>query len=91
VTERFPPDPRSAGVVVVASRSDGEGGRIFEFEGDPPEDAGLPDPADLADEDDLVGRMKEAGYRLTMVGGGAASGEDRRFYFRGKPENRGDD
>lgn len=79
----FPPDPAQAGVVAVASEPDGEGGRIFAYEGDPPrETGGLPDLDGLTHEEDLVSAMKELGYRLTMVGGGAGSGERRRFYFR---------
>lgn len=86
----FPPDPARAGVVAVASEPDGEDGRAFAYEGGPPDDAGdLPDLDDLAHEEELVNAMMELGYRLTMVGGGAGSGERRRFYFR-KKEGEGE-
>lgn len=41
-----------------------------------------PLPEDLAHEKDLVDLMREAGFRLTMVGGGSRGEEVRRFYFR---------
>lgn len=77
----FPPDAED--VVVVASRPAESGGRRFAFDGEEPEDlSGLPELEELAHENDLVAAMKERGYRLTMVGGGAGGDELRRFYFR---------
>ena len=79
----FPPDPRREGVVVVASRAAGDDRRAFSFESGPPgEGDTLPSLADCAHESDLVALMRERGYRLTMVGGGAGGRELRRFYFR---------
>lgn len=77
----FPPD--SDDVVSVASRQVDADHRTFELEGDLPESGdGLPDLAEIEHEADLVAEMKERGYRLTMVGGGAGTDELRRFYFR---------
>lgn len=77
----FPPD-RSE-VIAVVSRQAGESRRAFGFDGEPPADTGsLPDLGELHHENDLVAAMKERGYRLTMVGGGAGGDELRRFYFR---------
>lgn len=77
----FPPD--SAEIVRIASRQLEGDRRAFEFDGEPPEDvAELPDLDAIHHESDLVAEMKEHGYRLTMVGGGAGGGELRRFYFR---------
>lgn len=77
----FPPDADD--VVSVASRQVDADHRSFELEGDLPEgEAELPDLAGIQHEADLVSAMKERGYRLTMVGGGAGSEELRRFYFR---------
>lgn len=77
----FPPDTDE--VVTVASRQAGDDRRSFEYQGDLPDDAGeLPELSEYEHENDLVAAMKERGYRLTMVGGGAGTGELRRFYFR---------
>lgn len=79
----FPPDPQRAGVVVVASRALGGDRRGFSFEGGPPDNPDdAPDLNEVAHESDLVEAMRERGYRLTMVGGGAGGEELRRFYFR---------
>jgi hypothetical protein len=84
----FPPDRE--GVVAIASRQAGDDRRSFDFDGEPPDDAGeLPDLSDFVHENDLVDAMKERGYRLTMVGGGAGSDELRRFYFRKRGADRG--
>lgn len=73
--------PEGHDVVVVTSRPGDGGSRSFAAEApegfDPPL---LPD--DLEHESDLVALMREAGFRLTMVGGGSRSDEVRRFYFR---------
>lgn len=75
--------PQTGDVVAVASRQEGEGRRSFELEGELPADAApLPDLSRIEHESQLVEEMRERGYRLTMVGGGAAGPEDRRFYFR---------
>lgn len=77
----FPPDRED--VVAVASHQAGDDRRNFEFDGEPPDEADeLPDLSDFSHENDLVAAMKERGYLLTMVGGGAGSDELRRFYFR---------
>lgn len=77
----FPPD--RSDVVAVVSRQAGEDRRAFGFDGELPAEAGsLPDLGELRHESDLVAAMKERGYRLTMVGGGAGGDELRRFYFR---------
>lgn len=77
----FPPD--SEDVVTVTSRQVGDDRRSFELQGDPPDDGDeLPELADYEHESEMVAAMKEEGYRLTMVGGGAGTGELRRFYFR---------
>lgn len=77
----FPPD--NAQVVRIASRQVEGDRRAFDFDAEPPEDAGaLPDLSSIHHESDLVAAMKERGYRLTMVGGGAGGDELRRFYFR---------
>lgn len=78
----FPPDADR--VVTITSRQIGDDRRSFELQGELPEDAGdLPALSDYEHESELVAAMKERGYRLTMVGGGAGTGELRRFYFRG--------
>jgi hypothetical protein len=76
----FPPDTED--VVAVVSRQAGDDVRSFELQGEAPEGVDLPDFAEIIHENDLVAAMKELGYRLTMVGGGAGTGELRRFYFR---------
>ena len=77
----FPPE--DADVVRIASRHAEGDRRAFAFDGDPPEEAdALPDLDGIHHESDLVAAMKERGYRLTMVGGGAGGDELRRFYFR---------
>lgn len=77
----FPPDTED--VVTIVSRQIGDDRRGFEYGGGPPSgDHDLPDLSDYVHENDLVAAMKERGYRLTMVGGGAGSDELRRFYFR---------
>lgn len=76
----FPPDADD--VISVASRQVDADHRAFEIEGDSPEGGDLPDLSGIEHEADLVDRMKERGYRLTMVGGGAGTDEVRRFYFR---------
>lgn len=76
----FPPDPGHEGVVVVASRAVEGDRRAFSLESEPPDDA--PSLDEILHENDLVDAMKERGYRLTMVGGGAGGEELRRFYFR---------
>lgn len=77
----FPPDADE--VVTVTSRQVGDDRRRFELRGQRPDAAGeLPDLSAFEHESDLVAAMKDAGYRLTMVGGGAGTGELRRFYFR---------
>lgn len=77
----FPPDTDE--VLAVASRQAGDDRRSFEYQGELPDDVDdLPDLSELVHENDLVAAMKDRGYRLTMVGGGAGSGELRRFYFR---------
>lgn len=77
----FPPEADD--VIAVASRQVDADRRSFELEGEAPEEAGeLPDFSALRHESDLVEAMKERGYRLTMVGGGAGTDELRRFYFR---------
>lgn len=77
----FPPDAED--VVTVTSRMAGDDRRNFEVLGEPPDDArGLPELSDLRHENEMVAAMKDGGYRLTMVGGGAGSDEVRRFYFR---------
>lgn len=77
----FPPE--SADVVRIASRQTEGDRRAFRFDGDPPDAADeLPDLDAIHHESDLVAAMKEHGYRLTMVGGGAGGDELRRFYFR---------
>lgn len=73
--------PPDHDVVVVTSRPAGAGRRAFDLE--VPEGMEVPElPDPLAHEDALVNHMKEAGYRLTMVGGGSRPDEVRRFYFR---------
>jgi hypothetical protein len=68
-------------VVTVESVARPDGGRRFEAdEGCDPELAAL--VRAHRHESELVTAMREAGYRLTMVGGGAAPEETRRFYFR---------
>lgn len=79
----FPPDPGREGVVVVASSAVEGDRRAFSFESEPPDEAdAVPGLDDILHENDLVDAMKERGYRLTMVGGGAGGEELRRFYFR---------
>lgn len=78
----FPPDPGHEGVVVVASRAVEGDRRAFSFESEPPDDDAVPGLDEILHESDLVDAMKERGYRLTMVGGGAGGEELRRFYFR---------
>ena len=75
--------PRTSGVVAITSRQADGDRRSFAFDGDRPDAADeLPDLGELRHESDLVAAMKEHGYRLTMVGGGAGGDELRRFYFR---------
>lgn len=77
----FPPDAED--VVTVTSRMAGDDRRSFEYRGEPPDgDGELPELSDLRHENEMVAAMKDEGYRLTMVGGGAGSDEVRRFYFR---------
>lgn len=77
----FPPDTDD--VLSVASRQVDADHRDFEVEGDVPGDRGdLPDLSEIEHEADMVSAMKERGFRLTMVGGGAGTDELRRFYFR---------
>ena len=77
----FPPG--DGDVVAIASRQADGDRRSFAFDGDPPADAGaLPDLSRIEHENRLVEAMREHGFRLTMVGGGAGSHELRRFYFR---------
>lgn len=77
----FPPD--SAEVVAVASRQADGDRREFSFDGEPPPGhEELPDLSTLEHENRLVEEMRDRGYRLTMVGGGAGGDELRRFYFR---------
>ncbi len=77
----FPPEADD--VISVASRQVDADRRTFELEGEPPEDGDdLPELSGIQHEADLVAEMKERGYRLTMVGGGAGTDELRRFYFR---------
>ena len=77
----FPPDADD--VISVASRQADADHRSFELEGELPEEGDeLPDLSAIQHEADLVAEMKERGYRLTMVGGGAGTEELRRFYFR---------
>lgn len=81
----FPPN--APDVVSIASRQEGEDRRAFGFDGEPPDRPGdLPDLSAIHHESDLVAAMKERGYRLTMVGGGAGGDELRRFYFRKRPD-----
>lgn len=78
----FPP-AEADDVVSVASRQVDADHRSFELEGSPSdEEAELPDLSEIQHEADLVAAMKQRGYRLTMVGGGAGTDELRRFYFR---------
>lgn len=73
--------PEEHDVVIVTSRPGDGGGRAFALEA--PEGLALPSlPDDLTRESELVTHMREAGFRLTMVGGGSRSDEVRRFYFR---------
>lgn len=75
--------PQDGDVVAIASRQEEEDRRSFAFDGEPPEElASLPDLSSIEHENQLVEEMREQGYRLTMVGGGAGSQELRRFYFR---------
>ena len=68
-------------VVVVTSRPLPDGSRAFVVL--TPEPGAAPElPADLSHEGELVRAMEEAGYRLSMVGGGSRIDEVRRFYFR---------
>ena len=75
--------PQGSHVVAIASRQADGDHRSFDFDGERPDVADeLPDLGELRHESDLVAAMKERGYRLTMVGGGAGGDELRRFYFR---------
>lgn len=75
--------PQHGDVVAIASRQEGEDRRAFAFDGEPPQDMeSLPDLSAIEHENQLVEAMRERGYRLTMVGGGAGGDELRRFYFR---------
>lgn len=75
--------PRDGDVVAIASRQRDGDRRSFEFDGEPPGDVeSLPDLSGIEHENQLVDEMRERGYRLTMVGGGAGGQELRRFYFR---------
>lgn len=76
----FPPE--SEDVVTVVSRQAGDDRRAFEYHGEPSGGDDLPELSEYVHENDLVAAMKERGFRLTMVGGGAGAGELRRFYFR---------
>lgn len=77
----FPPE--TSDVLTVASRLVGDDRRAFELDPDGPDaPEGLPDLSEVATEDELIASMKERGWRLTMIGGGAGAGDLRRFYFR---------
>ena len=74
--------PGSEDVLTVESRPQEDGQRRFTLR------AGAADPdleellAGIGHESELVEALRERGWRLTMVGGGASGGEARRFYFR---------
>lgn len=75
--------PQDGDVVAIASRQAEKDRRSFSYDGEPPGDVDeLPDLSRIEHEDQLVEAMREHGFRLTMVGGGAGSRELRRFYFR---------
>lgn len=75
--------PQRDDVVAIASRQEEGDRRSFTFDGEPPEDtSSLPDLSGIEHENQLVEAMRERGFRLTMVGGGAGGEELRRFYFR---------
>lgn len=75
--------PQADDVIAVASRQVDADRRTFELEeGAAGEADDLPRLSEIQHEADLVAKMKERGYHLTMVGGGAGSDEVRRFYFR---------
>ena len=75
--------PQGSDVVAITSRQADGDRRSFDFDGERPGAADeLPDLRELQHESDLVAAMKEHGFRLTMVGGGAGGDELRRFYFR---------
>lgn len=77
----FPPERKD--VVTIASRPGERDLRDFTVDGELPEGIeGLPELDEIRHESDLVAAMKERGYRLTMVGGGAGGEDLRRFYFR---------
>jgi len=77
-----PGEPGREDVLTVESRVDESGERRFGLvdAGADPELAGLVEEA--RHESELVEALRERGWRLTMVGGGASSDEVRRFYFR---------
>lgn len=73
--------PEHHDVLVVTSRPAEGGARSFAVEA--PEDAEVPElPPETRHERDLVDRLRVAGFRLTMVGGGSRPEDVRRFYFR---------
>jgi len=76
----FPPEGNV--VLTVGSRVREDGSRGFAIEGG--ESGPELDEAvrSVRHESELVEALRERGWRLTMVGGGAASEEARRFYFR---------
>lgn len=72
-------------VLVVKSQARPDGGRWFGLEGseDVLEEELLREKVEAQrQEGDLVEALRELGYRLTMVGGGASAADTRRFYFR---------
>lgn len=79
--DAWDPERIERDVIVVTSRPAEEGTRAFQVEAG--EDVEPPPLDEAVDhEGALVERMREAGFRLTMVGGGSRSDEVRRFYFR---------
>jgi hypothetical protein len=80
----FPPDPEERDLVAVKSVARPDGGRRFALEeGLGEEAAGLRELLGAQrHESDLVSAMREVGFHLTMIGGGASPEETRRFYFR---------
>lgn len=81
----FPPDITDSDVVAVSSRRVDEERRSFSYDREPDGDGpALPELEGIEQEDELVEAFRERGYRLTMVGGGAGSGDVRRFYFRAR-------
>ncbi|HKK27432.1 MAG TPA: hypothetical protein VKB18_05085 [Gemmatimonadota bacterium] len=76
----FPPEGDD--VLTVGSRAREDGSRAFEIEGGDADGELEGLVAGIRHESELVEALRERGWRLTMVGGGAASEEARRFYFR---------